>query len=152
MIQENSCDSQRFHVNTKTQPTTAQEEKQQIIPRQTETWVNSPSFLWESESIWTSNKKIFDVSSNDSESKKEISTNYTEVSLDILHQLEEKISTWERMKTVLLQVLKFKQILPRKIKMDTIKEPLHGKDLLQESEVQLTKFVKKKDFQQNPKH
>ena len=35
--------------------------------------------------------------------------------------------------------------------MDTIKEPLHGKDLLQESEVQLTKFVKKKRFSAEPK-
>ena len=43
-------------------------------------------------------------------------------------------------------VLRSKQILLRKIKMVAIKEPLHGSDLLQESEVQLIKFVQEKKF------
>ena len=43
-------------------------------------------------------------------------------------------------------VLRSKQILLRKIKMVAIKEPLHGSDLLQESEVQLIKFVQEKRF------
>ena len=43
-------------------------------------------------------------------------------------------------------VLRFKQILLRKIKMDGIKEPLHGSDLRQENEVQLIKFVQEKRF------
>lgn len=42
-------------------------------------------------------------------------------------------------------VLKF-QILLRKIKINAIKEPLHGGDLLQESELQLIKFVQEKMF------
>ena len=73
--------------------------------------------------------------------KKALKTNYTEVFFDILHELEEKISTLGRMKRVISWVLRFKQILRRKIKMDTIKEPLHGSDLLQGSAVQLIKFV-----------
>ena len=43
-------------------------------------------------------------------------------------------------------VLRFKQILLRKIKMDAIKEPLNGSDLLQEKEVQLIEFVQEKRF------
>ena len=43
-------------------------------------------------------------------------------------------------------VLRFKQILLRKIKMDATKEPLHGSDLFQESEAQLIKFVQEKRF------
>ena len=43
-------------------------------------------------------------------------------------------------------VLRSKQILLRKIKMVAIKEPLHGSDLLQESEVLLIKFVQEKIF------
>ena len=39
------------------------------------------------------------------------------------------------MNRVMSWVLRFKQILLRKIKMDAIKEPLHGSDLPQESEV-----------------
>ena len=47
-------------------------------------------------------RKFFDVSSDDDpELKKELRANYTEVSFDILHQLEEKISTWDRMKRVM---------------------------------------------------
>ena len=107
----------------------------------TETWFNGPSFFWGSESTWTSNRKIFDESSNDPELKKALKTNYTEVFFDILHELEEKISTLGRMKRVISWVLRFKQILLRKIKMDAIKEPLHGSDLLQGSAVQLIKFV-----------
>ena len=49
------------------------------------------------------------------------------------------------MERVMSWVLRFKQILLRK-KMDAIKEPLHDSDLLQESEVQLIKFVQKKRF------
>ena len=43
-------------------------------------------------------------------------------------------------------VLKFKQILLRKIKMDATKEPLHGSDLFQESEAQFIKFIQEKQF------
>ena len=43
-------------------------------------------------------------------------------------------------------VLRFKQILLRKIKMDATKEPLHGSDLFQESEAQLIKFIEEKWF------
>ena len=50
------------------------------------------------------------------------------------------------MKRVMSLVLRFKQILLRKIKMDATKEPLHGSDLLQESEAQLIKFVQEKRF------
>ena len=50
------------------------------------------------------------------------------------------------MKRVMSWVLRFKQILLRKIKIDATKEPLHGSDLLQESEVQLIKFVQEKRF------
>ena len=41
--------------------------------------------------IWTSNRKIFDVSSDNSELKKELRTHYIEVSFDLLYHLEEKI-------------------------------------------------------------
>ena len=44
----------------------------------------------------------------DPELKKEFRTNYTEVSFDILHQLEEKISAQDRMKRVMSWVLRFK--------------------------------------------
>ena len=43
-------------------------------------------------------------------------------------------------------VLRYKQILPRKIKMDATKEPLNGSALLQKKEVQLIKFVQEKRF------
>ena len=65
--------------------------------------------------------------------------------------LEEKIPTWARMKKVIFWVLRFKQILLRKIKIDVIKELLHSNGLLQESEVQLIKFVLEKRFSANLK-
>ena len=68
------------------------------------------------------------------------------MSFDILHQLEEKISTWDRIKRVVSWVLRFKQILLRKTKKDVIEEPLHSSDLLQESEVQLINLVQEKRF------
>ena len=74
----------------------------------TETWFNGLSFLWESQSTWGSNRRNFYVSSDDPELKKELRTNYTKVSFDILHQLEEKISTQNRMKRVMSWVLRFK--------------------------------------------
>ena len=67
------------------------------------------------------------------------------MSFDIHHQLEEKISTWDRIKRVVSWVLMFKQILLRKTK-DAIEEPLHGSDLLQESEVQLINLIQEKRF------
>ena len=145
IIRENSCDSQWFHVNTKENPADYFSRGIDVInTKATETWFNGPSVLWESEWTWASNRRFFDVSSDDPESKKELRTNYTEVSFDILHQLEEKISTWDRMKRVMSWVLRFKQIPLRKIKMDATKEPLHGSDLLQESEAQSINLVKKR--------
>ena len=73
IIKENSCDSQWFHANTKAN---AADNCSRGIDanniKATETWSNGPSFLWESESTWTSNRKFFDVSSDDSELKKEL--------------------------------------------------------------------------------
>ena len=147
IIRENSCDSQWFYVDTKANPADYCSRGTDVNnAKATETWFNGPSFLWESESTWASNRRVFDVSFDDPELKKELRTNYTEVAFDILHQLEEKISTWDRMKRVMSWVLRFKQILLRKIEMDAVKEPLHGSDLLQESEVQLIKFVQEKRF------
>ena len=107
IIHENCCDSQWFSVNTKANPVGY--------------CSRGIDFLWKSESTWTSNRKFFDVSSDDPELKKELRTIYREVFVDILHQLEEKISVLDRMKRVMSWVLRFKQILIRKIKMDAIK-------------------------------
>ena len=118
IIHENSCDSQWFCVNTKANPAGYCSRGTDVNnTKATETWFNGPSFLWKSESTWTSNRKIFD----DPELKKELRTIYREVFVDILHQLEEKISVLDRMKRVMSWVLRFKQILIRKIKMDAIK-------------------------------
>ena len=147
IIRENSCDSQWFYVNTKANPTDYWSRGIDVNnTKATETWFNGPSFLWESQSTWASNRRFFDVSSDDPELKKELRTNYTEVAFDILHQLEEKISTWDGMKRVMSLVLRLKQILLRKKKMDATKEPLHGSGLFQESEAQLIKFVQEKRF------
>ena len=147
IIRENSYDSQWFYVNTKLNPA---DYCSRVIDvnhaKTTEAWFNGPSFLWESESTWASNRRVFDVSSDDPKLKKELRTNYTEVTFDILHQLEEKISTWNRIKRVMSWVLRFKQIPQRKTKMDVTKEPLHGSNLFQESEAQLIKFVQEKKF------
>ena len=111
IIWENFCDSQWFHVNTKANPADYCSRGIDVNnTKATETWFNGPSFLWESKSTWASNRRFFDVSSDNPELKKELRTNYTEVSCDILHQLEEKISTWNGMKRVMSWVLRFKQI------------------------------------------
>ena len=111
IIWENFCDSQWFHVNTKANPADYCSRGMDVNNTEaTKTWFNGPSFLWESESTWASNRRFFDVSSDNPELKKELRTNYTEVSCDILHQLEEKISTWNGMKRVMSWVLRFKQI------------------------------------------
>ena len=111
IIWENFCDSQWFHVNTKANPADYCSRGMDVSNTEaTKTWFNGPSFLWESESTWASNRRFFDVSSDNPELKKELRTNYTEVSCDILHQLEEKISTWNGMKRVMSWVLRFKQI------------------------------------------
>ena len=102
VMRENSHDSQWFHVNTKANPADYCSRGIDVNnTKATETWFNGPSFLWESESTSASNRRFFDVSSDDPELKKELRTNYTEVAFDILHQLEEKISTWDRMKRVM---------------------------------------------------
>ena len=109
IIRGNSCVSKWFHVNTKINPADYCSKGIDVNnTKATETWFNGPSFLWQSESIWASNRRFFDVLSDDPELKKELRTNYTEVSFDILPQLEEKISTWDRMKRVMSCVLKFK--------------------------------------------
>ena len=109
IIRENSCDSQWFHVNTKANPADYCSRGIDVSNTEaTETWFNGPSLLWESEPTWTSNRKFFDVSSDDPKLNKEFRTNYREVSFDILHELEERISTWDRMKRVMSWVLRFK--------------------------------------------
>ena len=75
IIWESSCDSQWFHVNNKGNPADYCSRGIDVNnTKATETWFNGPSFLWESESTWTPNRKF-----DDPELKKEVSTNYTEV-------------------------------------------------------------------------
>ena len=99
---ENFCDSPWFHVNTKANPADYCSRGINVDnTKATETWYNGPSFLWESQSTWASNRRFFDVLFDDPELKKGFRTNYTGVSFDTLHQFEEKISTWDRMKRVM---------------------------------------------------
>ena len=91
IIQENSFDSQRFYVNIKANPADYCSRRIDVKnTKATETWFNGSSFLWESQSTWTSNRKIFDISFDNPELKKEVRTNYTEVSFGIHHQLKRK--------------------------------------------------------------
>ena len=109
IIHENSCDSQWFHLNTKANPADYCSRGIDVSnTKATETLVNGPSFVWESDSTWASNRRFFVVSSDNPELKKKLRTNYTEIPFDILHLLKEKISTWDRMKRVMSLVLRFK--------------------------------------------
>ena len=75
IIRQNFCDFQRFYINTKTNPADYCSRGTDVYnTKATETQFNGPSFFWESESIRTSNRNIFNVSSNDPESKKEPQT------------------------------------------------------------------------------
>ena len=81
---------------------------------------NAPSFLWQPERTWKVKQTNMQISADDPELKKEVVVNFAKSRRDLLKQLEDKISTWSRMKQVVPVMLKYKSILRRRARKDIL--------------------------------
>ena len=67
---------------------------------------------------------------------------------DLLKQLDDKISTWSRMKQVVSVMLKYKSLFQRRARKDILdcNESLFGSKLLHQSEKEIIKVVQQRRF------
>ena len=79
-------------------------------------WFNGPSFLWDKKQCWLQKCQINKVSEEDQELKKVISVNTMQIQeISLLTKLQERISSWIKMKRVLALILMIKDMLPKMI-------------------------------------
>ena len=83
------------------------------------------------------------ISADDPELKKEVTANFAKSRHDSLKQLEDRISTWSRIKQVVSVILKYKSILRRRARKDILdaNTPLFGRELLHQSETEIIKMT-----------
>ena len=78
-------------------------------------WLYGPDYLWKPESTWMQEEPEFEIEKGDVEVKVEKKVNIVEVKpKSVLDVLEERISSWHRMKRVMAQVERFIQRCKRK--------------------------------------
>ena len=149
MIVENSQVGQWFYVNTKENPADLSSRGINTTNgKAIEIWFNNPSFLWQPERTWKVKQANVQISADDPELRKKVVVNFAKLEHDLLKQLQDKISTWSRMKQVVSVMLKFKSILRRKARKDIIdgNELLFGSKLLHQSETEIVKMVQRRRF------
>ena len=79
-------------------------------------WFNGPSFLWDKKQCWLQKCQINKVSEEDQELKKVVSVNTMQIQeISLLTKLQERISSWIKMKRVLALILMIKDMLPKMI-------------------------------------
>ena len=83
-------------------------------------WFHGPDFLWQRQESWDlfDDTAVADLEDDDPEIKKDntVKVNFISTNSDILTCLEERISSWSKMKRVFAYVLKFIKLLSIKIK------------------------------------
>ena len=108
------------------------------------TWIHGPKFLWQKENTWPK-QDSHDICEEHPEVKHSLKTNLTSsrtTNLDIL----ERISSWSKMKQVVVIMLRFKDMLLDNIKSNKINTigQLVDMKLLQRSESPLIKMYQMK--------
>ena len=79
-------------------------------------WFNGQSFLWDKKQCWLQKCQINKVSEEDQELKKVVSVNTMQIQeISLLTKLQERISSWIKMKRVLALILMIKDMLPKMI-------------------------------------
>ena len=113
-----------------------------------EMWFNGPSFLWQPERAWKVKQTNVQISADDPELKKEVTANFAKSRHDSLKRLEDRISTWSRMKQFVSAILKYKTILQRRARKDILdaNKPLFGRELLHQSEIEIIKMTQQRRF------
>ena len=90
-------------------------------------WFEGPSFLWQNENSWPAAKGVeMEVLTDDPELRREAKSYAAIVHEDIIEGLEERISSWLRLKRIIGLVLCFKRKL-----LDCIRGTIYAKELNQ---------------------
>ena len=86
------------------------------MKHQTKRWFNGPSFLWDKTQCWLQKCEINEVSEEDPEIRKVIRVYTTQIQENsLLSQLQERISSWTKMKKVMALILVIKDVLLKRI-------------------------------------
>ena len=121
--------------------------------RKVQRWYNSPALLWQPEESWP--LKIDNCPSldeSDTEIKHEVKVNVTRTcSNSVLTWLEERISDCKRMKKIIGIVLKYVQILNRKLSSPSdILTATHSGvidiELLEKASIKIIKMLQQREF------
>ena len=86
------------------------------MKNQLKRWFNAPSFLWDKKQCWLQKCETNEVSVEDPELKKLISVNTIKIQENsVLTKLQERISSWTKIKRIMALMLVKKDILLKRI-------------------------------------
>ena len=118
-------------------------------------WFHGPEFLWNPESTWSINEEVASISTDDPELKKSINVNQIQIKeskySDILTGLEERISSWSKMKRIFAYALRFIRLTLKKIADKKFIEQHSEFDvqLIEEAGIMLIKMLQHKHFEED---
>ena len=88
---------------------------------QAKSWFHGPEFLWKSVEHWPKQELAYHLSENDPEVRtKKVDVNVVKIGgvNEVLENLEKRISDWQRLKKILVTVLKvLQQKISRRLKL-----------------------------------
>ena len=110
------------------------------VEGQTSTWIHGPKFLWQKENTWPK-QDSYDTCEEDPKMKHTLKTNLTSSRTTTLDRLE-RITSWSKMKQVVVIMFRFKDMLLDIIKSNKINTSgqLLDMNLLQRSESSIIKM------------
>ena len=118
LIRDNSNTNQLHYFDTKSNPADNASRGLDVTnTKKVQRWYNVPTFLWQPEESWSLKKDSYpSLDESDPEIKQEAKVNVTRTcSSSVLAWLEESLSDWTRTKRIIGIVLKYVQILKRKL-------------------------------------
>ena len=78
-------------------------------------WFDGPSFLWDKEQYWGRDIRSNVVSEQDRKLRKMINVNVTQIENGLLSELQEKMSSWAKLKRLMAKVLVVSRVISRQI-------------------------------------
>ena len=119
-------------------------------------WFNGPSFLWDKKQCWLQKCEINEVPVDDPELEKPISVNMMQIQENsVLTKLQEKISSWTKMKRVMALILVIKDLLLKRTdRVSSWKQlsQITDVEMIQKGQAAIFKMVQAESFNSEIRH
>ena len=152
LLRDNSNTNQWHYVGTKNNPADdASRDLDVANTKKVQRWYNGPAFLWQPEESWSLEKDTCPILvESDPEIKHEVKVNVTRTcSNSVIAWLDERTSEWTRMKKIIGIVLKYVQLLKRKLSapsdvLTATHSSVVGIELLEKASIKIIKMLQQK--------